>query len=141
MTRLLWTSAAVSGLALLGACAGQSADDAPVAAAAAAPALQAQPQQPVAPPPQTTTGAFTDAQVQSFAAASFEIDPINRQLATATPEQRTQAAEQIRAILTRNNLDGATYNAIATAAQSDQALSARIAAARAAQPAPQAPGE
>lgn len=76
---------------------------------------------------------FTEAQVQAFASASLQIDPINRSLATATPEERSAAAQQIRDILARNNLDGATYNAIATRAQADQALAARIAAAQAAQ--------
>ena len=71
---------------------------------------------------------FSDEQLRSFARAALEIQPINARLATATPEQRTAAAEQIRAILTRNNLDGATYNAIAQQAQADPALAARITA-------------
>lgn len=81
------------------------------------------------------TGAqgFSDAQIQAFAAASLEIDPINRSLATASGADRATAATQIREILTRNNLDGATYNAIATRAQTDTALQTRIAAARAPQ--------
>ncbi|MGQ0532489.1 MAG: DUF4168 domain-containing protein [Caulobacteraceae bacterium] len=70
---------------------------------------------------------FSDATLRAFAAASVEIDPISRSLATATPEQRTQATEQIRQILQRNNLDSATYNAIAARAQADPALAARIA--------------
>jgi hypothetical protein len=71
---------------------------------------------------------FNDTTLRSFAAASVEIEPITRTLATATPEQRTQATEQIRQILQRNNLDSATYNAIAARAQSDTAFAARIAA-------------
>lgn len=71
---------------------------------------------------------FSDATLRAFAAASVEIDPINRTIATATPEQRTQATEQIRQILQRNNIDSATYNAIAARAQTDTALAARIAA-------------
>jgi hypothetical protein len=74
---------------------------------------------------------FSDAQLQAFAQASLEIDPINRTLANADAAQRAQATEQIRQILERHNLDGATYNAIATRAQTDQALAARIAALRA----------
>lgn len=74
--------------------------------------------------------AYTDAQLQSFAAASNEIDPISRSLQGATPEAQAQAATQIRAILQRNNLDGATYNSIAGAAQSDPALAQRIASLR-----------
>lgn len=69
---------------------------------------------------------FSDANVRAFAAASAEIEPINRTLAAAPPEQRTAAAEQIRTILERHNLDGATYNAIASRAQSDPAFAERI---------------
>lgn len=69
---------------------------------------------------------FTDAQLQSFIAASVAIDPINRTLATATPEQRTEAATQIRTILQQNNLTFEQYNGIATRAQADTALAARI---------------
>ena len=69
---------------------------------------------------------FTDAQLQSFIAASTAIDPINRTLATATPEQRTEAATQIRAILQQNNLTFEQYNGIASRAQADTALAARI---------------
>lgn len=58
--------------------------------------------------------------------AAREIDPINSTLATATPEQRTAAAGQIREVLVRNNLDAATYNAIAMRAQTDEALRTRI---------------
>lgn len=80
---------------------------------------------------------FTDAQLQSFVAASAEIDPLNRQLATATPEQRTQIAMQIRTSLERNNLTIEAYNGIAARAQSDPALGQRIAQLRGAQtPAP-----
>jgi hypothetical protein len=77
---------------------------------------------------------FTDAQLQAFATASAEIDPITRSLATATPEQRDQAAVQIRAILARNNITFDAYNGIAAQAQSDDQLAARIAALSAAQP-------
>ena len=69
---------------------------------------------------------FSDDNLRAFAAASIEIEPINRTLATATPEQRSEAAAQIRAILDRHNLDGATYNAIATRAQSDPDFADRI---------------
>jgi hypothetical protein len=70
---------------------------------------------------------FTDETLRAFAAASVEIDPISRTLASQTPEQRTAATEQIRQILQRNNLDSATYNAIASRAQADPALASRIA--------------
>jgi hypothetical protein len=77
---------------------------------------------------------FNDATLRSFAAASVEIEPITRTLATATPEQRTQATEQIRQILQRNNLDSATYNAIAARAQADSTFAARIASLNRANP-------
>jgi hypothetical protein len=80
--------------------------------------------------------AVTDAQLQSFVAASAEIDPLNRQLATATPEQRTQIAMQIRGSLERNNLTIEAYNGIAARAQTDPALGARIAQLRGAQTPP-----
>lgn len=89
------------------------------------PSAQAQAATPAAP---STATSFTDAQLQSFVTASRQIEPLNRQVATATPEQRSALATQIRGILTQNNLDGATYNAIATRAQTDQALASRIAA-------------
>ena len=79
---------------------------------------------------------FTDAQLQAFVAASAQIDPLNRQIATATPEQRTQIGAQIRAALSQHNLDLDMYNGIAARAQTDQALGQRIAQLRAAQPAP-----
>lgn len=70
---------------------------------------------------------FSDETLRAFAAASVEIDPISRSLAGQTPEQQAQATEQIRQILQRNNLDSATYNAIASRAQADPTLAARIA--------------
>lgn len=93
--------------------------------------------QPTAPAPQAQATpapgtaqptTFTDAQLRSFAAAATAIQPLNAQLQTATPEQRTTIIAQIRATLTQNNLDGATYNAIAAQAQADPALAARISA-------------
>lgn len=81
------------------------------------------------------TATFTDAQVTAFAAASTEIDPISQRLASATPEQRTEATTQIRGILERHSLTADTYNAIATQAQTDTSLQARINAARAPAPA------
>lgn len=97
----------------------------PAPTAAPAPAQQA----PATPAPTTpvTPTTFTDDQLRSFARAAIEIDPISRTLSTATPEQQATATEQIRAILTRNNLDGATYNAIAAQAQRDPTFAQRIA--------------
>jgi hypothetical protein len=71
---------------------------------------------------------FSDEQLTAFAAASAEIDPITRTLATATPEEQQQAAAQIRAILGQHQLDIEVYNGIAAQAQTDADLAARIAA-------------
>jgi hypothetical protein len=103
---------------------------APAPQAQAAPAMPQQEAQaaPTPAPAQAAPTTFTDAQLQSFVTASRQIEPLNRQVATATPEQRTALATQIRGVLTQNNLDGATYNAIATRAQTDPALASRIAA-------------
>ena len=85
-------------------------------------------------PPAATTpatpGTYTDTQLRSFVTASAEIDPLNRQLATATGEQRAAIVGQIRASLERNAIDSATYNAIAAQAQTDTALATRIASLR-----------
>lgn len=145
---------AISAAALLGACAAMDRDTLfesngppPASAEARAGQTQAAPAQREAAAPQAETApmpqqeaqaapppapavaptSFTDAQLQSFVTASRQIEPLNRQVQTATPEQRTALATQIRGILTANNLDGATYNAIATRAQSDPALAQRIA--------------
>jgi len=74
---------------------------------------------------------LSDPQLRAFIAASDEIQPLSQQLATATPEQRTALAEQIRAVLARNNIDLEAYNGIAAQAQTDTELAARIAALRA----------
>jgi hypothetical protein len=94
-----------------------------------------------APAQATAAATFTDAQVTAFAAASTEIDPISQRLANATEAQRTEGATQIRAILQRHSLDAATYNAIATQAQTDTALQARINAARTPAAAPETPSQ
>jgi len=127
--------AAAAALVLAG-CAGNTGTDAsstPAAAPAATPAPQAAPapqQAPQAAAPLTPAApaTYTDAQLRAFAAASHDIQPLQGQLNSGTPEQRTAATTQVRAILQRNNLDGATYNAIAAQAQSDPAFAARISA-------------
>lgn len=81
-----------------------------------------------------STTNFTDAQLQAFVRASAEIDPLNRQITSASAEQRAQIGAQIRAALQRYNLDIETYNQIAARAQTDQALGQRITQLRAAQP-------
>ena len=95
---------------------------APAEAADATPAPPTQ----TAPTPAPTPGSYTDAQLRAFIAASAEIDPLNRQLPTASVEQRTALATQIRGILERNSIDATTYHAIAAQSQTDTALAARI---------------
>jgi hypothetical protein len=90
-------------------------------------------------PAQATAATYTDAQIQAFAAASAEIDPISRSLPTASATQRTEAAARIRTVLQQHNLDSNTYNSIAAQAQTDTALAARINAARPAPAQPAAP--
>jgi hypothetical protein len=104
----------------------QATAPAPATTATPAPAQQAQTTTTTTTTPAAPT-TFTDAQLRSFAAAATEIDPISRSVATQTPEQRAASTEQIRQILARNNLDSATYNAIAARAQADPALASRIA--------------
>ena len=81
----------------------------------------AQTQQPV-----TDPASMSDAQLRAFVAAREEITPLQQGFAAQTPEQRTQATEQIRQILERNNLDSATYNAIAARAQAEPAFAQHI---------------
>jgi len=69
---------------------------------------------------------FSNDSLRAFARASIEIQPLTDSLGTATPEQQAQVTEQIRQVLERNELDGATYNAIAQRAQADEAFAARI---------------
>lgn len=115
MTHVTWLSGAVAAVAL----------------AFPLSAMAQQTTQPATPPATTAPSTFTDTQLQAFATASVEIDPINRTItANSTADQRTAAATQIRAILQRNNLDQATYNAIASRAQADTVFAARIAALR-----------
>jgi len=126
--------AAVAALALAG-CAGHTGTDTSTTSSAATAAAPPPPADTSTPPPQASTPAtpaapatYTDAQLRSFAAAARQIQPLNAQLTSGTPEQRTAATAQVRTILQQNNLDGATYNAIAAQAQSDPAFAARVSA-------------
>ncbi|GAM97713.1 hypothetical protein U91I_01340 [alpha proteobacterium U9-1i] len=84
--------------------------------------------QPASPPAAQSgaTAAYTDAQLSAFVAASAEVQPLTESLAGATPEARTATTAQIGAALTRHNISAADYNSIATSAQTDTALAARI---------------
>jgi hypothetical protein len=87
----------------------------------------AQPPSEAAQDPTSQTSSYSDAQLRSFVEASEEVQPLTQGLAEATPDVRARNTEAIRAALQRHGLDGQTYNNIATAAQSDSALAARIA--------------
>lgn len=76
----------------------------------------------------TVGSSFTDAQLRSFIAASTEIQPLNASFASGTPEARAAAAEQIRGILQRNNLDLEMYNGIAAQVRTNTELQARLTA-------------
>lgn len=128
MTRLTARAAAsallLSGTAFLAACA-SSGDE-----RAAAPASQAQQDGGAAEPAQPETQTFTDAQIAAYVAAYEEVNPIARASVGANSAQQAAAAAQVQAILERNNIDLATYNAIGAQAQNDQALANRISAQR-----------
>lgn len=68
---------------------------------------------------QSPSAPFAEAQLEAFAAASAEIEPINA-AGAASPEARAQANIQIGAVLQRHNLDAATYNAIVDAMRADE---------------------
>jgi len=123
--------AAAAAISLAGCAGGAGTQAETSSSATAAPAAAATPAptpQPAAPAAPAAPATYTDAQLRSFAAASHDIQPLNAQLTSGTPEQRAAATAQVRSILQRNNLDGATYNAIAAQAHSDPAIAARIAA-------------
>jgi hypothetical protein len=113
---------ALAACANMGGGAATNTSSPAAAAGAAAPATEAQ----MAPPP--ANGAYTDAQLRAFAAASHDIQPLSAQLSSSDAAAKSAAVAQVRAILARNNLDSATYNAIAAQAQSDPVFAARIAA-------------
>jgi hypothetical protein len=108
--------------------------EAPSTAPSAMPPSSSMPAPSTAPSPASSQpGAISDAQLRGFLTASREIEPLTGPLQSGTPEQREQAATQIRASLARNGLDADTYNAIAQQLQTDTVLQAR---ARALQSAP-----
>lgn len=79
---------------------------------------------------------LSDDQLRAFIAASAEIEPLSATLMSGTDAERAQAAEQIRAILTRNNLTIEVYNGIAAQARTDAELQARLQALNAPASAP-----
>ena len=70
---------------------------------------------------------FTDAELTAYARAHAEIEPIQlAEFASNDASVRARDETQINAILQRSGLTRETYDAIATVAMSDAALSARI---------------
>jgi hypothetical protein len=122
-TKLFVGAAMAAALAMTGACASSQDGGNSGASANVSTMTPADPET----PPATEMDGYSDAQLRAFAEASLEIDPISRGLAGATPQEQATATEQIRGILERHDLDGATYNAIAAEAQTDAELAARIA--------------
>lgn len=100
----------------------------------AAPEVALAQQQPV----RAEVSAFSDAELQAYARAHAEIEPVQlAELATNDAAARARDETQISAILSRNGLTRENYDAIASVAMSDTALSARIAQLAEADGAPQ----
>jgi hypothetical protein len=77
------------------------------------------------------TDTFSQTQLRNFARASVELDALHTGIgAYPSQEWLERASQSARVILERHDLDAATYNAIATQARTDRALSARIRALR-----------
>src|SRR5262249_48350001 len=80
-----------------------------------------------APPPAQQTQAYSDAELQAFAKARAEIQPLQlAEFAAANTAARRRTEAQIDAALARNGLTRDDYDSIATVAQADPSLSARI---------------
>jgi len=113
----------LSGAAILAACASSGGNQ------MAAQSQRAQ-EQPGQSEPAQEVQTFTDAQIAAYAAAFEHVNPIARASVGADDAEQLAAAQQVQTILARNNIDLATYNAIAAQAQTDQALANRISAER-----------
>jgi hypothetical protein len=100
----------------------------------AAPEMVLAQQQPARAEPST----FTDAELQAYARAHAEIEPIQlAEFASTDAAARARDETQISAILARHGLTREDYDAIASVAMSDPGVSARIAQLAEADGAPQ----
>jgi hypothetical protein len=82
----------------------------------------AQPHQPA------QSQAYSDAELQAFAKARAAIEPLQlAEFAASNAGQHARAENQIDAVLARNGITREDYDSIATVAQADPSLSARIA--------------
>lgn len=143
-------SLAVGACASSGGADSAKADAAPSVATAAAPQASddmatpqatapgaAAPVSPTSPVPSASP--FSEAQIQSFARASVEVDTIQARhragMSSGTAEQQAAARQamgaELAAALQRHGIDPATYNNIARTASSDPALAQRITTLRA----------
>ena len=93
----------------------------PVAVSAQQPQMQMQPQM------QAPAATYSDSQLHDFAGASVELDQLKRGLGdNPSTDEQQRAATEAQAVLQRHNMDAATYNAIASRANADEALAQRI---------------
>lgn len=102
------------------------AEQAPSAQAGAA--AQAQGATPPAQAAGAASASYTETQLRAFVAASAEIAPV-MDAANGAALNPTQV-ETIRGALTRNQIDSATYNAIAARTRTDAQFAARVNALR-----------
>lgn len=72
--------------------------------------------------PENHTGAFTDAQIESYAKAQVEVQQLRADPALDTATKQARAAE----IVAASGLDTATFNAITQATRSDAAVAERV---------------
>ena len=76
---------------------------------------------------QAPSATYSDAQLHDFARASVELDQLKRGLGeNPSADEQQRAATEAQAVLQRHNLDAPTYNAIASRANTDEALAQRI---------------
>ena len=73
-------------------------------------------------PPQAAATAYSDEQVTGFAAASLQLREVHANEALDDAAKMAEA----RTIVSSHGLDPQTYNAIAVAARTDNALAARV---------------
>ena len=76
---------------------------------------------------QAPAASFSEAQLHDFARASVELDELKRGLGdNPSADEQRRAASEAQTVLQRHNMDAATYNAIASSANADEALAQRI---------------
>jgi hypothetical protein len=76
----------------------------------------------------TQSQLYSDTELQAFAKARAEIEPLQlAEFAASTAGEHARAENQIDAALARNGMSREEYDSIATVAQADPSLSARIA--------------